>query len=75
MASMTLTNESRTQGKRRQWKGAAYQAAQGAVRLRSRQRWRCALARLLLPRRLQADEIYTVRKIVHPVLQAEWDLR
>lgn len=27
------------------------------------------------PPRLQADEIYTVRSIVHPILQAEWDLR
>lgn len=25
--------------------------------------------------RFEADEILTVRKIVHPVLQAEWDLR
>eukprot|EP00983_Pelagomonas_calceolata_P000836 30109-Pelagomonas_calceolata.AAC.3 len=31
---------------------------------------------LLLPLfRFQADEIYTVRSIVHPVLVAEWDLR
>jgi hypothetical protein len=27
------------------------------------------------PCRFQADEIYTVRTIVHPILQAEWDLR
>lgn len=26
-------------------------------------------------RRFEADEILTVRQIVHPVLQAEWDLR
>ncbi|PNW71685.1 hypothetical protein CHLRE_16g664600v5 [Chlamydomonas reinhardtii] len=26
-------------------------------------------------KRFEADEILTVRKIVHPVLQAEWDLR
>lgn len=26
-------------------------------------------------KRFQADEIYTVRTIVHPILQAEWDLR
>lgn len=26
-------------------------------------------------RRFQADEIFTVRSIVHPVLVAEWDLR
>uniref|UniRef100_A0A6S8I396 NADH dehydrogenase [ubiquinone] 1 alpha subcomplex subunit 13 n=1 Tax=Dunaliella tertiolecta TaxID=3047 RepID=A0A6S8I396_DUNTE len=26
-------------------------------------------------KRFQADEIYTVRSIVHPVLVAEWDLR
>lgn len=26
-------------------------------------------------RRFEADEIYAVRKVVHPILQAEWDLR
>ena len=25
--------------------------------------------------RFSADEIYTVRQIVNPILQAEWDLR
>ena len=25
--------------------------------------------------RFMADEIYTVRQIVNPILQAEWDLR
>lgn len=47
--------------------------------------WFAHVSRLHLPasnwlpgmhlRRFEADEIYTVRRIVHPVLQAEWDLR
>lgn len=26
-------------------------------------------------KKFEADEIYAVRKVVHPILQAEWDLR